>query len=36
MQILSQIEAVSSRRLHPSSSVIAPDLLIPSVSIAGK
>lgn len=36
LQVLHDIEAVSSRRLHPSSSVIAPDLLIPSLSIAGK
>lgn len=36
MQLLKDIEAVSSRRLHPTSSVIAPDLLIPSLSIAGK
>ncbi len=36
LQVLRDIEAVSSRRLHPSSSVIAPDLLIPSLSIAGK
>lgn len=36
LQVLRDIEAVSSRRLHPTSSVIAPDLLVPSLSIAGK
>jgi PmbA protein len=36
MQLLKDVEAVSSRRLHPTSSVIAPDLLVPSLSIAGK
>jgi PmbA protein len=36
MQLLKNVEAVSSRRLHPSGSVIAPDLLVPSLSIAGK
>lgn len=36
LTVLKDIEAVSSRRLHPNSGVIAPDLLIPSVSIAGK
>ena len=36
LKVLKDIEAVSSRRLHPNSSVIAPDLLIPSLSIAGK
>lgn len=35
LQFLKDVEAVSSRRLHPTSSVIAPDLLVPSLSIAG-
>jgi PmbA protein len=36
LQVLKDVQAVSSRRLHPNSGVIAPDLLIPSVSLAGK
>lgn len=35
-QLLLDVADVSSRRLTPSGSVIAPDLLIPSVSIAGR
>lgn len=35
-QLLKDVEAVSSRRLKPVSSIVSPDLLIKSVSIAGK
>lgn len=35
-QLLKDVEAVSSRRLKPTGSIIAPDLLIKSLSIAGK
>ena len=35
-QLLLAVEDVSSRRLAPSSSIIAPDILVPSLSIAGK
>lgn len=35
-QLLLNVEDLSSRRLTPTGSVIAPDLLIPSLSIAGK
>jgi PmbA protein len=35
LDVLKSAEAVSSRRLSPTQSVIAPDILIPAVSIAG-
>ncbi|MES2963356.1 MAG: metallopeptidase TldD-related protein, partial [Bdellovibrionota bacterium] len=35
-QLLKDVEAVSSRRLKPTGSIIAPDLLVKSLSIAGK
>lgn len=35
-QLLMNVEDLSNRRLTPTSSVIAPDLLVPSLSIAGK
>lgn len=35
-QLLKDVEAVSSRRLKPTGAVVCPDLLIKSLSIAGK
>lgn len=35
-QLLRDVEAVSSRRLKPTGSIISPDLLIKSLSVAGK
>jgi len=35
-QLLKDVEAVSSRRLKPTDSVVCPDLLIRSLSVAGK
>ncbi len=35
-QLLKDVEALSSRRLKPTGSIICPDLLIKSLSIAGK